>query len=61
MTQTDFYTEISNTIQDLLANFDDKHAKLDAKFKKTIEETISDQYKIFMQNPKSSFRPFHFR
>ena len=37
MTKTDFSTKISNTIKELLANFDDKYAKKDAKFKKTIE------------------------
>ena len=40
VTQTDFSTAISNTIIYLFANYDDKHAKQDAKFKETIEETI---------------------
>ena len=32
MTQTEIFTTIANTIKDLLANFDDKYAKQDAKF-----------------------------
>ena len=39
MTQTDFSTTISNIIKYLFANFYDKHAKQDAKFR----ETIADQ------------------
>ena len=51
VTQNDFSTTITNTIKYLLANFDDKNAKKDAKFKETIEETITDQYAKF--NAKS--------
>ena len=43
MTKTNFFTTIANIIRYLLANFDDKHAKQDAKFKTIIEETITDQ------------------
>ena len=43
MTHTDFYTKTINTIKYLPANFDDDHAKQDAKSKETIEETISEQ------------------
>ena len=43
MTRTNFYTIVSNTIKDLLAKFDDKHAKQDTNFK----ETIADQDEKF--------------
>ena len=43
MTQTDFSTEISNTIKYLLANLYYEHAKEYAKFKGKIEETIAEQ------------------
>ena len=36
-------TEIYNTITTLLANFDDKHAKQDAKFKKSVMTIITNQ------------------
>ena len=43
VTQTDFSTRIYKTIQDILANFVDKHSKQDTR----IKETISDQYAKF--------------
>ena len=36
VTQTDFRTKISNTIKDLIDNFDDKHTKQNTNLKKTI-------------------------
>ena len=36
-------TDLSNTIKVLLANFYDKHAKQDAKFKENIKTVIANQ------------------
>ena len=43
MKKTYFSTAIYNIIEDPLANFDDKRAKQDSKFKEIIEEAIADQ------------------
>ena len=50
MTQTDFSIAISNTIKYLLANLYDEHTKKYAKFKETIEETITEQDAIVLVN-----------
>ena len=56
MTETDLYTTISNTIEGLLANFDDKYTRQDAKFKGTIEETIADQDAKSDAKPEKQFQ-----
>ena len=52
MAKTDFDKKNSNTIKDILANFDDKHAKQDENFKETIADHT--QRLIFVPDRKMS-------
>ena len=56
ITQTEFSTTITTTTKDLIAIFNDKHAKKYANFKDTIEETITEKYAKFDTKFENQFQ-----